>query len=415
MFVRPPPTLGESPRTPEPSPPSPETAPRSRVAHILKPAGAAAPNQPAIEVDGLLAFDPHLKAGYRAVEPKVAPQPQPTPSGRGRFWLAITAAIVTTAAVTFGLTATPTAASWLSLLQSRWTAPPLARLTITTRPDGAQVSIDGEARGVTPLTLSVNPGPHTLAVRTGGQERVVPITAAAGADIVRDFEMTAITPPVTGVLPITPPVTGVLSITTEPPGARIAVDGKPSGTSPVTLDALAAGKHTIAVTGATGSAGRTVTVVAGQTASVVFSLPKVAGPVGGWLSVSVPFEVQVVERGEVIGASGGARIMLAAGRHDLVLVNRTLEYLEPRQVEVVAGQTTVVRVDPPTVHVNVNARPWAEVSIDGRDLGQTPIANIAVTVGTHEIVFRHPQFGERRQTVVVTSREPQRIAVDMTK
>ena len=53
--------------------------------------------------------------------------------------------------------------------------------------------------------------------------------------------------------------------------------------------------------------------------------------------------------------------------------------------------------------------------IDGRDLGQTPIANIAVTVGTHEIVFRHPQFGERRQTVVVTTKEPQRIAVDLTK
>ena len=105
------------------------------------------------------------------------------------------------------------------------------------------MSIDGEARGVTPLTLSVNPGPHTLAVRAGGQERVVPITAAAGADIVRDFEMTAITPPVTGVPSITPPVTGVLSITTEPPGAQIAVDGKPSGTSPVTLNALAAGQQ----------------------------------------------------------------------------------------------------------------------------------------------------------------------------
>ena len=131
--------------------------------------------------------------------------------------------------------------------------------------------------------------------------------------------------------------------------------------------------------------------------------------------MSVPFEVQVVERGEVIGASGGASIMLASGRHDLVLVNRTLEDLEPRRVEVVAGQTTVIRVDPPTVRVNVNARPWADVSIDGRDLGQTPIANVEVTVGTHEIVFRHPQFGERRQTVIVNTKDAQRIAVDMTK
>ena len=148
---------------------------------------------------------------------------------------------------------------------------------------------------------------------------MVPITVAPGADIVRDFEMTAVAPAA---------ASGLLSIATEPPGARVTIDGQPSGTSPVTLDALTAGKHTIAVASATGSAERTVTVVAGQTASVVFSLPKVSGPVGGWLSVSVPFDVQVVERGEVIGASGAARIMLAAGRHDIVLVNRTLEYQE---------------------------------------------------------------------------------------
>jgi hypothetical protein len=40
--------------------------------------------------------------------------------------------------------------------------------------------------------------------------------------------------------------------------------------------------------------------------------------------------------------------------------------------------------------------------IDGRVVGQTPLANLSLPIGSHEVVFMHPQFGEKRQTVVVT-------------
>ena len=63
----------------------------------------------------------------------------------------------------------------------------------------------------------------------------------------------------------------------------------------------------------------------------------------------------------------------------------------------------------------MNARPWAEVMVDGTSIGQTPIANLQVGVGPHELVFRHPQLGERKQTVVVTAKGPNRIAMDFTK
>jgi hypothetical protein len=55
------------------------------------------------------------------------------------------------------------------------------------------------------------------------------------------------------------------------------------------------------------------------------------------------------------------------------------------------------------------------VSLDGASLGQTPISNLQVAVGTHEMVFRHPQLGERRQSVTVTAKGPNRIAADLTK
>jgi hypothetical protein len=38
-----------------------------------------------------------------------------------------------------------------------------------------------------------------------------------------------------------------------------------------------------------------------------------------------------------------------------------------------------------------------------------------VRLGSHEIVFRHPELGERRQTVIVTLGSPARVSVDMRK
>jgi len=82
---------------------------------------------------------------------------------------------------------------------------------------------------------------------------------------------------------------------------------------------------------------------------------------------------------------------------------------------VTAGKTIALQVDAPKASVSVNARPWAEITLDGNSVGQTPIANLLVSVGPHELVFKHPQLGERNQTVVITAKGPNRIAVDFTK
>jgi hypothetical protein len=38
-----------------------------------------------------------------------------------------------------------------------------------------------------------------------------------------------------------------------------------------------------------------------------------------------------------------------------------------------------------------------------------------VQLGSHVVIFRHPDLGERRQTVVVTARGPNRISMDLTR
>ena len=279
-------------------------------------------------------------------------------------------------------------------------------LTINTRPIDAEVLIDGTRRGTTPLTLSLTPGTHTITVRSAGDERIVPLTIASGAEVSHYFEMKPAEPTV---------VVGRVSVVTDPPGARVSVDGKARGTSPITVSDLTPADHKVTVTSDTGSTERTITVTAGGTASVMFSLPRVSGPVGGWLAIAAPFDVEVVEHDDVIGSGGTSKIMLAAGRHEITLLNRSLGYQEARKVDVTAGKTMSIKIDPPKVNISVNARPWADVSLDGASLGQTPISNVQVAVGTHEMVFRHPQLGERRQSVTVTAKGPNRIAADLTK
>ena len=79
------------------------------------------------------------------------------------------------------------------------------------------------------------------------------------------------------------------------------------------------------------------------------------------------------------------------------------------------SKVTTITVEPPKGSVAINALPWAEVWMDGTKIGETPIGNLAVAAGSHDVVFRHPDFGEQHETVMVTLKAPARLSVDMRK
>jgi hypothetical protein len=139
------------------------------------------------------------------------------------------------------------------------------------------------------------------------------------------------------------------------------------------------------------------------------------GLVAGLVSIAAPVPMYVYERGKLIGTTEADSIMLPVGTHDLELVNDDLGYRVRRNVSVQAGRTSAVRIDAPKAPIHVNAMPWAEVWIDDQRVGETPIGNLLQPIGPHEIVFRHPEFGERRTTVTVTLKEPARVSMDMRK
>jgi PEGA domain len=96
-------------------------------------------------------------------------------------------------------------------------------------------------------------------------------------------------------------------------------------------------------------------------------------------------------------------------------VNEPLGFRAEETVDVGAGRSIRRAVSQPSAPLSVNAEPWAEVFIAGRSVGATPIANLALPVGTYQVTLRHPTLGERDVAMTVRLGAPNRLAVDMRR
>ena len=382
---------------------SPQPAPQPWPPDSRSPGTPSAPRSDKSPSDALLAFRSEAK-----IEPATRPAGAGAGAGGRRPWtrpLSIGLGVLALGALgTVGLVSTefvqagrlPVPAPQTSTL-----AKPEGTLTVDSRPAGAQVTVDSIPRGVTPLKLTLPVGDHTLELQNGSATQSIPLAIQAGVVVSQYVDL----PPAA-----LPAAVGRLEITLDPPGARVTVDGLARGVTPVTLSNVVPGNHAVSIFGEDTTVTRAVTVSAGSTASVMASLIP-AGASAGWVAFRVPFEMQLSEGGKLVGTTGTDRLMLPAGRHDLVLSNPAFEFEATLSVQVAAGKTATPTVTIPTGLLSINATPWADVMLDGKLVGTTPLANLSVPVGTHEVICRHPQLGERRQTVTVKARTPARIGI----
>ena len=278
-------------------------------------------------------------------------------------------------------------------------------ISVTSVPAGAQVVVDGQVRGLAPLTLSVAPGPHTLQLRGSGEPRTIPVTVAAGQQVSQYVELAKAAASV-----------GQLQVQSEPTGALVTVDGIPRGKAPLVVDALTPGEHSVTLESDVATVKHSVVIDAGQTASLVVPLAPAGNVfVSGWIGVTAPVELQVFENKRLLGTSLSDRIMVSAGKHDIELINDTLGYHLVRTVQVSPGKLAPITLNWPTGSVALNAIPWADVWIDDKRIGETPIGNVSLPIGPHEVLFRHPDLGEQRMAITVSLKSPVRVSADMRK
>lgn len=98
--------------------------------------------------------------------------------------------------------------------------PVRTRVSVSSQPSGASVIVDGQDRGVTPITLfDLAPGRHHLKFRLAGY-------------VDRDRFITVGEEPSVEKSEVLQEVKGLLLVKTDPPGATIVIDGVAKGLSP---------------------------------------------------------------------------------------------------------------------------------------------------------------------------------------
>jgi hypothetical protein len=291
------------------------------------------------------------------------------------------------------------------LFGSGFTGAATGSLTVATNPAGVAVFLDGKPNGVTPLIVDVTPGDHVIELVVGNERRRIPVNITAGSKVSQFFEL----PPATSTL-------GELQVRTEPSPAAVSVDGRAVGRSPVSVADLTPGTHTVVLQHESGTVTQQVLIEEGKITSLVVPIAASSAKAGtgaGWISIAAPADVQVFENERLVGTNRIDRIMLPVGRHDLEIANEALGYREKKTVQVTAGQVSAIKLQWPQGTLALNAIPWADVFIDEARVGETPIGGISLPIGTHDVIFRHPDLGERRMSVTVTAGQSAKVGIDM--
>jgi uncharacterized repeat protein (TIGR02543 family) len=310
----------------------------------------------------------------------------------------------TTVTVTAGATSTVNA----SLIA---TPPPNGTITVTSTPSGATVGLDGSNVGTTPLSAYVaTPGSHVITVSLSGYNTyTTTVTVTAGSNS-----------SVNTTLVVTPPPNGTVVINSVPSGATASIDGNTVGTTPVTVSNVPPGSHIVTIVLATyNTYTTTVSVTAGQIATVNATLVLTPPTVGSIAVTSVPTGAAVTIDGVAIGNAPVSQGGFLPGSHVVAL---SLTGYNPYQVTitVTAGQTTnvnatLVQTPPQLGTIATTSTPTgAAVTIDGSSVGIAPVTSQGLSPGNHVVMLTLSGYNPYTTTVNVVAGQTTLLNVNLT-
>jgi len=218
---------------------------------------------------------------------------------------------------------------------------------------------------------------------------------------------------------VPPAVSGPVTLDSVQPGDAVFVNGRQVGVTPLLIvlgpdvrSVRVQAKPTLPEITPTVA---TVTPERPADPAAAAALAQAGREKRGGLRLVSPVEVQVLEGEHVLGSSADGPIVALAGRHDLDFINAAIGFRSRQTVDIKAGQIARMTITPPDGRVSVNAVPWAQVSIDGNTIGDTPLANLPLSAGEHQITFRHPQLGEQTQKVMVKAGVLTRVSATLSR
>ena len=255
-------------------------------------------------------------------------------------------------------------------------SPELAVVTFRTDEPGARVKIDDNDAGVTPVTVALGPGPHVVQIiAPDGRITEQQLDVKPGRPIIMNIPL----PKGTGG-----PAT--LGVTSDPPGARVFVDGGAAGVTPYSVE-LTPGAHAVAVElGGRLRQEKQIAARQGRDVQLAFVLP--AMPKDPALTVdSEPGGATVLIDGKERGRTPFIS-PVAPGKHELVLRlpgrrDLATEFAMPADKDLSLRLDLLRASGAPRLTVS-SAPDGATVLLDGADQGLTPW-NGEVKLGDHTV------------------------------
>lgn len=191
------------------------------------------------------------------------------------------------------------------------------------------------------------------------------------------------------------PAFGSVTVTSTPSGALVFLDEKQVGQTPLTLDRIASGSHSLRLQAPQYAVERrNVSVADGQAANVAVTLAARFAEI----TVQAPQGAVVTVDGDRKG-SGTLSWRQSEGLCDIV-VSMAGHRDARRQLEVVAGRAQTVQLTPQPIYGSASVDSDlmdAEIWIDGKQYGVTPNVVERLLVGSHTLVLKKSGYADLQQ------------------
>lgn len=273
-------------------------------------------------------------------------------------------------------------------------------LIINSEPQGAEVWLNNESTG------EVTPFRRKLAI---GDEMPYRLSLPLYHD---EAGMVTVDQPRKELQFALRPAFGSVTVTSTPSGALVFLDEKQVGQTPLTLDRIASGSHSLRLQAPQYAVERrNVSVADGQTANVAVTLAARFAEI----TVQAPQGAVVTVDGDRKG-SGTLSWRQGEGLCDIV-VSMAGHRDARRQLEVVAGRAQTVLLTPQPIYgsASVDSDPMdAEIWIDGKQYGVTPNVVERLLVGSHTLVLKKSGCADLQQQFSVEEGKEASLSVKLT-
>ena len=264
------------------------------------------------------------------------------------------------------------------------------RIDVTARPEGAKVLVDGESKGVVPVSVfNVSAGKHLLRVEAPGRRPVEDIITISDGDfITKDYDLEQ--------------EKGLLLVKTDPAGAEVKMGGTTLGVTPLLLSTLDTDKSYALNLECIGYQTKRVNVTLSGRIPVAVTERLVLDS-GVVECVSEPSGATVQVNGIVRGITPCRIERVPKGYATFVFKLKGYEE-EKRELHIVPGdsQSLSLSMRGKAAKLSVISYPdGARVTIDDNYAGKTPLTVSPVRPGVHTIKAELPGYGPVFKTVVM--------------